>query len=349
MYSNILIIRTSAIGDIIMASGIIEALKNRFPNACLTWMAEPQFLPLVEHHPMLDATLVFPKTTFTNLWRDKKLWSLKKAVSELKSEIRDRQFDLVIDIQGLLKSGIWAWFSNAPERIAFSSKEGMNWLMTKTVSKVKNHPDISSEYRQMALELGCDVSHFSMSVHYPKAIEMALLKKLSIENAQRFIVFCPFTTRPQKHWFESHWKILAELVCSLWNIPIYIIGGAGDITQARLLASLGANMTSLCGDLSLLESIALMSSATIVIGVDTGMTHAAISQQTPTIGLFGSTRPYLNTGSDNAKVLYLDKTCSPCRKKPSCDGRYDCMRDISPQAVFEQMQRLVDIPKTAQV
>jgi heptosyltransferase-1 len=74
----------------------------------------------------------------------------------------------------------------------------------------------------------------------------------------------------------------------------------------------------------------------LLVGVDTGLTHMGIAFNTPTVAIFGSTRPYLDTRRDNAKVIWLGLECSPCRRNPTCHGAFTCLRDITPDQVIEQ-------------
>lgn len=324
-----------------MASGMIQALKSRYPTSRITWMLEPQYQELVSHHPLLDAIIHFPKSQFKAAFKEKKWRRLYKLFTSLRQELRDERFDLVIDLQGLLKSAIWAKLSGAPTRLSFSSKEGTNWLMTQVLDKNKNSPEISSEYKQMAQYLGCAKEQFQMQVHLPPIMPDQVLHKLDGLQKNSFFVFCAFTTRPQKHWFEEHWRALAKQIYQQYQMPIYVIGAPSDQENAAILGDNLEFVHSACGKLSLIESIALIQQAKAVVGVDTGMTHAALAKDTPTLALFGSTRPYLNTDRHNARVIYLNKSCSPCRRKPTCDGEFHCLRDISANTVIQALNEIV--------
>ena len=91
---------------------------------------------------------------------------------------------------------------------------------------------------------------------------------------------------------------------------------------------------------SLRQAAALIERAKLLIGVDTGLTHMGIAFDRPTLCLFGSTCPYLDTTHDNAQVIYHRLSCSPCKRRPTCDGRFDCMQAISVDEVLQQAARL---------
>jgi len=99
-------------------------------------------------------------------------------------------------------------------------------------------------------------------------------------------------------------------------------------------------LINLAGKTSLLEAIAIIDSSTAVIGVDTGLTHIGIAKDKPTVALFGSTRPYLNPDSDKARVIYEDMSCAPCRRNPTCNGQFTCMRNLTAEKVLHALDEV---------
>lgn len=340
--NNILIVRTSAIGDVIMASPLIKSLKTKYPDAKISWLAEPFIHPLLADHPDVDSLLAFRKARFKQLWQQKKFKLLFSEMKQLKSELKQHNFDLAVDVQGLLKSGVWTWLSGAKRRVGFKSKEGSNWLMTEVVDKPLNHPDISSEYRLMAEYLACDVQNFFMDIQVSPETVTATNALLVDRQLKDYVVFSPFTTRPQKHWVVAYWRKLAELVFNQFGKKIVVIGGPADKDSAETLCENRKYMQHLCGETDIITSVEVINQASFLIGVDTGMTHAGIAKNTPTLALFGSTRPYLNTFVEQAKVLYLNKSCSPCKRKPKCGGSFHCLTDITPELVLNEMTLMMN-------
>ena len=154
-----------------------------------------------------------------------------------------------------------------------------------------------------------------------------------------YIALCPFTTRPQKHWPEAHWQVLARsLVSRGWRVVV--LGGPADSVSAdRIFADI--LVESMVGKAALLESAALVGHADLVIGVDTGLTHMGWAFEVPTIALFGSTCPYRDLGGLRGAVLYNNLSCAPCRRKPVCGGTYDCLTDLYPDSVLESLAGLL--------
>lgn len=335
--NKILVIRLSAIGDIVMSSGVLPALRSKYPNAHIAWLVEPSCANLLESSPLLDQVIRLPRSRWKQLKKDKQWRTLFREIWQFKRALKQQQFELVLDMQGLLKSGIWAYFSGAKHRFGLGSKEGSQHLMTQVIERQPDHPDISSEYRFMMQQLGICADHFIYHLAASPAQQKKVAELVANLNAgqKTKVILCPFTTRPQKHWFDDYWQSLIEQLSQQNCLPI-ILGGPSDQANAQLLVDASSGQAvNLAGCTQLIEAAELINNCDLVIGVDTGLTHMGIAQNKPTLALFGSTLPYSNTCRDNAQVLYHKMSCSPCRRRPTCDGAFTCMRQITPQQVMQ--------------
>lgn len=323
---RILIVRLSALGDIVFASSLLDAIRGRWPGAHVAWLAQPGFAGILEGDPRVNELITLPKDALQSpgaLWR-------------LRRELRVRRFDWVCDIQGLFKSRALAALAGA-YRIGFASKEPGAFLMHKLLPKGGDIRDISSEYRAFATAL-TERPATPPRLPVGDAAHAAVVAQRQAKHLPPgFIALCPFTTRPQKHWIESHWPMLIEQLDLAGLGPCVLFGGPGDVeAAARIAAAAPATLVNLVGDTRLKDLPAWLAQARLVIGVDTGLTHIGIAVQTPTIALFGSTCPYTRLGtSEEARlqVIYDALPCAPCRRHPTCEARYDCMRGITPQRV----------------
>ncbi len=323
---RILVIRLSALGDIVMASGLIPALRTRWPDAHIAWLAEPAGASLLQANPRLDEVLVWPRGEWRRLRGEHRYRELVGSVRAFVRELRAREFDLVLDTQGLLKSGLWARITGAGERIGIASREGSERLMTRVLTPARDDQRIGSEYRALAEHLGVDAQRFPMDLALAEKDRAAARDAVAGAGVVGdHVVFAPFTTRPQKHWFEDRWRRLAERLSAGAGVTPVILGGGDDREAAARLAA-GTPAVSLAGGLSLRASAAVVAGARALVGVDTALTHMGSAFNVPTVALFGSTRPYLETDSPVTRVLYEPLWCSPCRRRPLCDGEFSCMR-----------------------
>jgi heptosyltransferase-1 len=157
-----------------------------------------------------------------------------------------------------------------------------------------------------------------------------------------YAVFCPFTTRPQKHWFEDRWAELSHAVPKQLGMAVVMLGGPRDREAGARIAAAGHGaLGDLVGRTTLGQAAAVIRNAALLIGVDTGLTHLGIAFAVPTLALFGSTCPYLDPATPRAEILYHPLPCSPCRWHPTCDGAFTCMKQHTVDGVLETARRLL--------
>jgi heptosyltransferase-1 len=342
---SILIIRLSAIGDVVMASPLAAALRRAHPDARLTWLVEPAAAGLLDANPDLDEVLVWPRAEWRRACGKGRVLALVRLFLQLRRALRGRRFDLAIDAQGLLKSGVWAWVSGAPRRVGLGSREGSARLMTEVVERGGDPRRIGSEYLFLAEHLGLPTDDFRMHVALAdedRRYARALLARHRVQDA--YAVLCPFTTRPQKHWVESRWADLAGRLGRSLGLGVVMLGGPGDgAAAARIADAAPRRVVNATGLTTLRQAGALIEAARLLVGVDTGLSHMGIAFGTPSVLLFGSTLPYLETTRADARVLYHPLPCSPCRRDPTCDGAYTCMRSIDPGEVMEAAREVIAV------
>lgn len=340
---RILIVRASAIGDVVFASPFAAAIKRTWPQAHVAWLVEPGIHELLAADPCIDELILWPKGEWKQLWQARRVRELLSRILAFRATLRSKRFDTAIDMQSLLKSGLLTWLSGARRRIGLGSREGSQWLMTEVVPKGGIERRISSEYLYLAEQLGLDTGDFlpRLCVSDDTAARtQALLDAHGLE-AGRYAVLAPFTTRPQKHWFEDAWQALAPRLQADFGLTPVILGGPSDREAAQRIVAAAPGTVSLAGATRLPEAAALIRSAGLLVGVDTGLTHMGTAFATPTVALFGSTRPYLDTGRPNGQVIWLSLPCSPCRRRPTCNGAFTCLRDIRPDHVLGEVRKVL--------
>ena len=334
---NILIIRLSAIGDVVFASPLIQALRRTYPEAKISWLVESAAAPLLRQNKALNEVIVWPKGEWKQLWRERKFLTLWRAYQRFKKEFRARQFDTVLDLQGLMKSAVWARASGAETRIGLGSKEKSEHMMTRVISRQGDSPRIGSEYYALAQELALDVADFEMDIALCAEDESFPSNTIKLKA---YAVVCPFTTRPQKHWLEMRWPELIHRIQTEQQLPVVMLGGPADVAAAERIVAECDGVINLVGQSSLTQTAAVIKHSSLLVGVDTGLTHMGIAFSVPTVALFGSTCPYSETTRDNAVVLYHKMACSPCRRSPTCEGDFTCMKKITVDEVVETIERV---------
>lgn len=338
---KILIVRLSAIGDIVMARPVARALKAAYPNAEIHWLAQPECLSLVNDEPSIDKTIAWPRKQWGQLWQQKHFKQYVSTVREFRRQLRQEHYDLAIDLQGLLKSGVLTWLSGAKTKVGLGSREGSQWLMDEVVPRNLGNQDlIGSEYRYLIEQISGqrDYQLQLANSQATQASTQQLIDKLALTKP--FIALCPFTTRPQKHWLDDYWQQLIEALVQQNQYELVMLGGPTDKDYAAQIIN-GAPVHNLAGATNLQEAGELIQHAAALVGVDTGLTHMGHAANTPTVAIFGSTRPYLDAERATSHIIYQERSCAPCKRNPSCDGRFDCMQEISPAMVLNRLQAAI--------
>jgi heptosyltransferase-1 len=343
----VLLVRLSAIGDVIMSSGLIPVLHAAWPNAQIAWLTDESNAPLLRHNPRLAEVIALPRRRWAGLWRAGRRLEVVAEARRFARDLRARRFDLALDLQGLLKSGAWARLSGAPTRIGLGSREGSGLLMTRVVGREALDDRLGKEYRRLAEALGLDPARFAMDiVTSPQDAARAAAALDAVGVRGDYCILAPFTTRPQKHWLDERWVQLAQRLAAGHGFRAVVLGGPADRDRGAAIAlAAGGAAASIAGATSLTEAAAVIRGARLLVGVDTGLTHLGIALRTPTLALFGATRPYLDPGVPDARVLYHALPCSPCRRRPTCDGRFDCMRLHTADSVAQAAAELLAGPR----
>ncbi len=341
---HILIIRPSSIGDIVMAAPMLNFLKEGYPQARISWLVEPSAIDLLRCNPLLDEVIPWDKRRWKRLWKKGRLFSLLREVFHFSRDMRAHQFDLALDAQGLLRSRVLTWLAGARERVGFESKEPGRFFMTTIISRGPSNKRMGAEYEHMMRELGISrPTPFSSHLVLPsdqRSEARAVIRKAGISGG--YSVFCAFTTRPQKHWIRDRWGILAKTIHGEFGLPVLLLGGPDDRHEAFLIRSQAPDdIIDFAGTLPLGVSAAIIQESALAVGVDTGLTHMAVSFERPTVALFGATCPYLYSKNQKALVLYNRMSCSPCKRSPTCNGEYTCMQSIAVPDVIDAARSLI--------
>ncbi len=340
---RILIIRPTAIGDIVMASPMIRTLRDAWPGAHIAWLAEPSVGDLLRCNPLLDEIIYWSKSKCKALAKKGRLIQFTLEMKRVADDMRRGRFDLAIDAQGLFRSRFLAWLSRAPARIGFQSSEPGEWLMTQVIPRGPKNRRMSSEYRYLMEVLGLAPGDFRPDLRVGEADEQSARLKLDAMGVgAAYAVICPFTTRPWKHWLDQRWAELSDEIEKQLHLPVVLLGGPGDVARGEeIRADAGSGLHDATGKTTLGESACLIKNADLVMGVDTGLTHMGVAFRRPTIALFGATCPYIYTTSDNTVVLYNEWHCSPCRRRPTCSDLYPCMGSIGVDHVLSAVDSLL--------
>lgn len=341
-YHNILIVKLSAIGDVVHALPVAHALKTCFPTARITWVIEKPAYDLLTHNPDIDEIIVFDKPKF------KSAAGFIQHAPDFIRELRSRHFDLALDLQGLFKSAAIAFVSGAPKRLVYeNSREKSDWF-SQRICGPNCHGHVVERYLDVVRALSCESGEPVFSfVLTPREQEMAVAAaaQAGLDINQRYAILAPGTNWPNKCWPTTHFTALCDRLFAEGLIPV-IVGGTKDHQLYGAIA--GAAIVppvDLIGKTTLKQLIHIIRSARVFVGGDTGPLHLAAAIGTPVVGLYGPTDTSRNGPYGKGHTtLVADHQCAGCWQR-SCPRGEDCLSVISVPAVYEAIKMLLQHSK----
>jgi heptosyltransferase-1 len=319
---KILIVKPSSLGDVVHSLPFLNALKEGFPRAEVHWVIAYGLEGLFTGHPMVDRLWIIHKD------RWKKLSHLRSSFLELSSLMRAlkrEKYDIVIDLQGLLRSGMITMATGAPLRVGFKeAREGSRFCYTH---KVEGGKDIHAvdRYLKIARFLGCD----GFDVIFPFPLFNQPLNPLPF--TENYVVVVPGGRWKTKRWPSKKFGKLASLL----PLKTVIAGSRSDVKVASEIVALSKGKAiSLAGKTDLKDLIEVMKGSQFVVSNDSGPMHIAAALGVPVFAIFGPTDP-IKTGPYGKihTIIKEDIACSPCFKKTCHDLR--CMKNLSVERVYE--------------
>jgi lipopolysaccharide heptosyltransferase II len=326
---SILIILHGSIGDVTRALPLANLLRRRFPDAKLAWSVEPPCLPLVEGYRAIDEVIVFDRFHW---WR---------GIASFLRKVRARRFDLVLDLQRHLKSGLISVWSGAPYRVGFNRQDckEFNWIFNNHfipalgdgISKLQHYMKFAEYLGINSSPIGWD---FSLN-----AEEEGNVKRLLHGVAENFAVLFVSSRWESKRWFPSQIADCARMVQQRYHLDAVLLGSPQDEGIADELPYRDPRRTrDLVGRTSLREVLGIIRRARVAIGPDTGLMHIAAAVGTPVVSLWGATSPQ-RAGPHGFEHLVVQGSaaCAPCYRR-RCPIHRICMQSISAEEIGAKLE-----------
>ena len=338
---NILIVKLSAIGDVIHTLPSLAALRRCYPRAHISWVVEEAASDLLADHPMLDRVLVSRRKRWARDLREgHNRASVLREVRGFLHALRDRPYDLVIDFHGLFKSAVLVWLSRGKRRLGYDSlQEGSGLFLNEKIPEDMGKHAVD-RYLDLPRHLGCGTPgpEFPMALqeaHFARVEE--LLAAFAVDTSRGFVAVSPVAYWETKLWDDSKFAALCDRIVRELGLPVVFTGESPEGPIERIRSLMQAPSASAAGQTSLRELAALYRKASVLLTTDSGPMHLAAAVGTPVVALFGPTSPE-RTGpyGEGHTVIRRDMDCSPCFRK-TCET-LECMKTIGIDEVFEAVR-----------
>lgn len=331
-FERILLIKPSSLGDVIHALPVLDGLRTRFPAATIDWLIASAFAPLLEGHPLITNLIPFDRRRFGRMARST---SASADFLRFAADLRRRRYDLVIDLQGLFRSGFLAWCTRAPVRIGFQdAREAARLFYTHRIRPP--HADIHAVDKNY---LVADALGFAAHpIRFPLELAAQSFDQMDRRMSQHtgdhslpLIVVAPGARWETKLWPTDRF---AATIRELTAFPArcILVGGKDESALcASIAASCPTPPLDLAGQTTLQELSAVILRADAILCHDSAVAHLAAAFNRPLVCLTGPTNPRRTGPYDRPHdVLRLELPCSPCyfRKLSQCPHDHRCMRDL---------------------
>jgi lipopolysaccharide heptosyltransferase I len=365
-FRRILLIKLSAVGDVVHTFPVLNALRRRYPAARIDWLVTTAIAELLAHNPAISNVIEFPRDEWSAPWRLTPFVSAARLIAKLRSA----EYDLVLDLQGQLRSAVFAFASGAPVRIGFDKPRADVWsaLGRKIPDEAKKHAwtgareaswlsythhidvptlDVHPVERYLSvapmLDLDGGAPDFSFPVPQVATARIgALLDRYEMASA-KLAVIAPGTNWETKQWRREGFAEVARHFLGN-GYAVALTGSAGERDLCGEVAKLAPGTINLAGETTLNELAALISRAAICITNDSGPMHLAVALDRPVVSVFGPTDPvWAGPFLRSDAVLRAGVPCSPCylRRLRDCPNNHVCMTDVSATAVIERVDGIL--------
>ena len=324
--NKILVIQTAFIGDVILATALLEKLHSHLPKTQIDFLVRKGNQSLVENHPYINEIIIWDKQE-----------SKYKSLFQLLKKIRQSNYDVIVNTQRFGATGMLTALSGSPIKLGFA-KNPFSWSFTSSMPHEIGNGTHEVERNQKLIESVTNAIPSKPKL-YPSRADFDKIESYSKDS---FITISPSSVWFTKQYPESKWIEFVNQIPE--SFTIYLLGGPGDTDKNQSLISKSSsnNLENLAGNLSLLQSAALMSKATMNYVNDSGPLHLCSAMNAPVTAIFCSTVPSFGF-TPLADINHIVETtkeldCRPCGLhglKACPKGHFDCANTINTQQLLD--------------
>jgi len=332
---KILVIKLSAVGDVLLITPSLKALREKYPLAKIVCLVGKEARQILQSCPYADELIVYdPQQKHKRWW---KLWKLGKV-------LRQHNFDKVIDFQNNRKSHLLSFLSFCPERYGYRNKKWGFLLSCGIKDDQGPMPAVEHQFRILD-EIGVSLSGIPELQMWPSKEDsryvQEVLDSFWIAPSTRLV---GVNISASARWLTKNWPIvyIAKLcdLLAVKNVRVFLTGLEKDKeTAQKILKSAKSKPIDLTGKTNILQLAALIKKASVFVTPDSASMHVAAAMKTPFVALFGPTDPFRHLPpSSRHKVIYLKSDCAPCYQGQCAIKTHLCMENITPEQVLSDVE-----------
>jgi lipopolysaccharide heptosyltransferase I len=334
---RVALLKPSSLGDIVHCLPVLSALRRRYPDAHITWVVNRGYEPLLRGHPDLTDTLPLNRRAARAGWR-----AAAVTYARFFRELRRRRFDLVLDLQGLFRSGLMAAAAGAPRRVGLSTaREGAAWFYTDTVDVPGGLGGMHAVDRYWRLAEALGAGDGPRRFHVPIPDEARRWAAEALAGLPRpWLIVGPGSRWPTKRWPPEHFAELARRAHERFGGGAVFVGGGDEAPLAAAArARLGGPARDLTGRTTLPQLAAVLALADVMLANDTGPLHLAAALGRPVVAPYTCTKarltgPYRSAGAVEARVWCQGSYLKRC-------PRMECLAELTPDRLWPALREVL--------
>jgi len=334
---NILIIKPSSLGDIVMALPGLSALRRSFPEAKISWFVRTEFASFIENHPHLTELILFDRKLLGKAWYSPRAFA---QLISLVRRLRRGKYDAVIDLQGLFRTASLGWLSGCRRRYGMANaRECGHIFYTDKISQDNDCIHLVDYYLKIIAAAGAGDIGVEFVITEDSAAEESVKKLLAgcgIED-KKYAVFVPSSARSGKCWPVERFAALAEKVGERFGLSIIATGTESEKSVVEdLVNKSDVGVLNFAGLTNIKELTALLKAASLVVSNDTGPGHIAAAFGLPLVLIFGYSNPARVAPYGRSGCVAAVDPEGRGAKPDNFDPRYD-VKNITIDQVFQKI------------
>src|SRR5947207_4465733 len=368
-FRRILLIKLSAVGDVVHTIPVLNKLRRRYPTARIDWLVTPAIAELIRHHPGISNLVLFDRQDWSVPWRPG--WSALRRAASLIAELRAARYELIVDLHGQFRTAFFTLVAGAPVRVGFDRPRAAVWSASdrRFPEEARKHAwkgaregswlaythpirvptlDIHAvdRYLSVGTMLGFDEGPADFTFPIPADADARvdnLLRASGVDMERGLLLLAPGTNWETKHWGAENFAEVARHFIG-GGRQVGLIGSERERAICAAVATAAPSVVDLCGRTTLTELAALVRRSAGCVTNDSGPMHLAVALDRPVVSVFGPTDsvwigPYRREGA----VLRRELPCAPCylRRLRQCRHNHACMREVPASAVIARMEALL--------
>lgn len=344
---RVLIIKTSAMGDILHALPVLSYLHTVKPGIEIDWVVEEAFSGLISEHPLISRRHI---VSFRK-WK-KRLYSAAtfRGANAVRQAIVERDYDFVFDIQGNTKSGMIAWLSGCPKRLGFTrefTQERLNTFFTnRQIPMRPSDRHITDQYlRIVSVPFGRDFRGMELNacMQFPEGDEKWAADFIRSLSADLVFLFHMGTTWQTKFWYQDGWAALGRTISIEYPGSVILLtwGNDAEHEEAEKVASMIGSCVLVPDRMPIQRLASVIGKVDLVLGGDTGVVHLAAALGTPTVSYYRSSDG-MRSGprGEQHRIIQAPMECTCCFDT-KCSRDDICRKSVTPEMLFEAVRSVL--------